>query len=106
MIRSTTHPGDALHLFADESSPAVATTAVTTPTEVSPEPAPAFHRRAELREERARLVADLARSTRWSHREVNALVNRQVGIRCVGDATAEELERSVAYLAGELARPG
>jgi len=106
VIRSTTHPGDALHLFADESSPAVATTAVTTPTEVSPEPAPAFHRRAELREERARLVADLARSTRWSHREVNALVNRQVGIRSVGDATAEELERSVAYLAGELARPG
>ena len=111
VIRSTTQPGDALHLFADESSPEVATAARPSSVQTAalgadPVEEPAFDRRARLREERARLVADLARSTRQSHREVNALVNRTVGIRSVGDATAEQLEKSVAFLARRLARPG
>lgn len=107
VIRSTTQPGDALHLFADESAPAVATSAPTAPEPevIATEPVQeaAFQRRARLRGERARLVADLARATRQSHREVNALVNRGVGIRSVGDATADQLERSIAFLANQLA---
>jgi len=109
VIRSTTRPGDALHLFAEEGSPAVATStsgAAATPEVIAVEsvPEPAFERRSRLREQRARLVSELARSTRQSHREVNAFVNRGVGIRSVGDATADQLERSVVVLEKELAR--
>ncbi|HST34985.1 MAG TPA: DEAD/DEAH box helicase family protein [Solirubrobacteraceae bacterium] len=72
----------------------------------APEPAPraAFEQRAELRRERSRLVGELARRERSSHREINAWLNRVVGIERVGDATIEQLERSVAALVKELSR--
>jgi superfamily II DNA or RNA helicase len=72
----------------------------------APEPAPraAFEQRAELRRERSRLVGELARRERSSHREINAWLNRAVGIERVNDATIEQLERSVAALVKELSR--
>ena len=110
VISSTTAPGDALHLFADEVSPAFSTPAarVTATAEVvcdtEPAPEPAYRRRARLREERAALVSQVARSRKQEHRAVNAWVNRTVGVRAVGDATADQLERSIAALERELRR--
>ncbi len=71
-----------------------------------PEPAPvaAFERRTQLREERRRLVADLATRSRSSHREINAWINRQVGVTRVESASIEQLDRSVRALVKELTR--
>jgi len=70
------------------------------------EPAPraAFERRADLRLERSRLVADLQRRDGRSHREINAWLNRAVGVDRVDAATIPQLERSVAALVKELTR--
>jgi hypothetical protein len=63
------------------------------------EPAvPLFERRAQLRARRHKLVAELARDRRLRHSDVNAEVNRAVGIDAVGKATIEQLERSIAWL--------
>jgi superfamily II DNA or RNA helicase len=72
----------------------------------APEPAPmaAFERRASLREERRRLVADLQRRGGRSHRELNAWVNRAVGVQRVESASIEQLERSIGVLVKELTR--
>ncbi|HEX2016063.1 MAG TPA: DEAD/DEAH box helicase family protein [Solirubrobacteraceae bacterium] len=59
---------------------------------------PAYRRRALLRDKRHRLVSDLRRRDGRSHREINAELNRRVGIARVDDATIEQLERSVALL--------
>ena len=59
---------------------------------------PLYERRAQLRAKRHRLVADLARDRRSSHREVNAEVNRALSIESVDKATVEQLERSIAWL--------
>jgi hypothetical protein len=69
-----------------------------------PPPMAAFERRDHLRAERSRLVADLHRRDKRSHREINAWVNREVGIVRVDKATIEQLERSVALLVRELTR--
>jgi superfamily II DNA or RNA helicase len=84
------------------AAPAVAPTKTLEP----PEPAPvaAFERRARLREERRRLVADLAQRSGSNHREINAWVNRAVGVVRVDSASIEQLERSVATLVKELTR--
>ncbi len=66
---------------------------------------PAFERRAELRGERHRLVSELTRLERTSHREVNAWLNRKVGIASVERATLAQLERSVELLMGRLTAP-
>jgi superfamily II DNA or RNA helicase len=70
------------------------------------EPAPraAFERRQSLREERSRLVADLQRRGGGSHREINAWLNRAVGVQRVESASIEQLERSIAVLVKELTR--
>jgi hypothetical protein len=64
--------------------------------------APAFERRAMLRSERRRLVAEVTRRDGTSHREINAWLNRKVGIASVDQATLEDLERSVELLVGKL----
>ncbi len=85
------------------------------PAQVKPSPAPpapepipaaraAFERRESLRAERSRLVADLQRRDGRSHREINAWLNRTVGIARVDAATIEQLERSVQALVKELTR--
>jgi superfamily II DNA or RNA helicase len=72
----------------------------------APEPVPvaAFERRAGLREERRRLVAELARRSGSNHREVNAWVNREVGVGRVEAASIEQLERTIEKLVRELTR--
>jgi len=90
-----------------------ATVPVPPPPVLIPEPAPApadselpaFERRAQLRAKRHRLVADLARDLRSSHKEVNAQVNRTLGIDSVDKATIEQLERSIAWLDNRLYGP-
>ena len=59
---------------------------------------PLFERRAQLRAKRHKLVAELARDRRIRHSDVNAEVNRAIGIDSVGKATVEQLERSIAWL--------
>jgi superfamily II DNA or RNA helicase len=72
-----------------------------------PHQTPAFEQRARLRDERHRLVAELTRRDGSSHREVNAWINRKLGIRSVEHATLDDLERSVELLVGKLTRrPG
>jgi len=66
--------------------------------------APAFERRALLRDERHRLVSELTRKRGASHREINAWLNQKLGVTSVEQATIEELERSVELLVGRLVR--
>jgi superfamily II DNA or RNA helicase len=73
-------------------------------TASEPAPMAAFERRAHLRAERSRLVAELQRRDKRSHREINAWINREVGVTRVDSATIEQLERSVARLVRELTR--
>jgi superfamily II DNA or RNA helicase len=80
-----------------------ASSAHQSPT-AEPAPVAAFERRAGLREERRRLVADLARRDGRSHREINAWVNRTVGVQRVESASIEQLERSVQAIVRELTR--
>jgi superfamily II DNA or RNA helicase len=74
----------------------------------TPEPAPvaAFERQAQLRQERSRLVAELHRRDGRSHREINAWVNRTIGLERVEAASIKQLERSVQALTRELTRGG
>jgi superfamily II DNA or RNA helicase len=72
--------------------------------EVRRHAAPAFEQRARLRNERHRLVAELTRRDGSSHREINAWVNRKLGIRSVEQASLDELERSVELLVNKLSR--
>ena len=78
----------------------------TTAAEEAPEPAPvaAFERQAQLRQERSRLVAELHRHDGRSHREINAWVNRTVGLKRVETASIKQLERSIHALTRELTR--
>jgi superfamily II DNA or RNA helicase len=69
-----------------------------------PAPRAAFERRQTLREERSRLVADLQRRGGGSHREINAWLNRAVGVQRVESASIEQLERSIKTLVKELTR--
>jgi superfamily II DNA or RNA helicase len=75
-------------------------------SETASDPAPraAFERRASLRAERSRLVADLQRRGGGSHREINAWVNRAAGVQRVESASIEQLERSIKTLVKELTR--
>ncbi len=69
-----------------------------------PHTIPAYERRAALREERHRLVSELRRREGSSHREINAWLNRELGIASVEQATIADLERSVQLLVRRLSR--
>ncbi len=71
-----------------------------------PEPPPraSYQHREELRRERGRLVAELHRRDGRTHREINAWLNRVVGVGRVEDASIAQLQRSIATLVGELTR--
>jgi superfamily II DNA or RNA helicase len=62
------------------------------------ESVPLFERRAQLRAKRHKLVGELARDRRTRHGDVNAEVNRAIGIESVDKATIEQLERSIEWL--------
>jgi superfamily II DNA or RNA helicase len=67
-------------------------------------PAAAFERREQLRQERSRLVAELHRRDGRGHREINAWLNRAVGVARVDAASIQQLERSIDVLVRELTR--
>ena len=67
-------------------------------------PEPAFKRRARLRDKRHGLVKTLAGFNGSSHREVNGWLNRASGVRSVGDASIEQLEKSIELALAELDR--
>jgi superfamily II DNA or RNA helicase len=76
----------------------------TTRQRSKPAPMAAFERRASLREERRRLVGDLAKRSGGNHREINAWINREIGVERVESASIEQLERSIQKLVRELTR--
>jgi superfamily II DNA or RNA helicase len=83
--------------------PTTAASAAKQPA-AAPAPVAIFERRARLREERRRLVGDLAKRSGSNHREINAWLNRSVGVQRVESASIEQLERSVQTLVKELTR--
>ncbi|HTA35826.1 MAG TPA: DEAD/DEAH box helicase family protein [Solirubrobacteraceae bacterium] len=89
---------------APQAAQAARPTAAAPESESEPAPIAAFEQRAELRRERSRLVGELARHDGRSHREINAWLNRVVGLQRVDDATIQQLERSVRALVKELTR--
>jgi superfamily II DNA or RNA helicase len=97
-------------LFGSPAAPAQRlATSATEPApnpdpDIRPHGTPAFEQRARLRDERHRLVAELTRRDGSTHREINAWVNRKLGIRSVEHATLNDLERSVELLVGKLTR--
>ncbi|HEX3239187.1 MAG TPA: DEAD/DEAH box helicase family protein [Solirubrobacterales bacterium] len=100
----------ALQLFpTDDPKPAVKKTiAIARPTappeDLEPERESAYATRERLRGERKTLVADVARRTGKSHREVQARINRATRTRSVTSATIDQLERGNAMLRRELWR--
>jgi superfamily II DNA or RNA helicase len=72
------------------------------PENLEPERESAYATRERLRNERRRLVADVARRTNKSHREIQARINRATRVRSVASATIDQLERGNAMLRREL----
>jgi superfamily II DNA or RNA helicase len=64
----------------------------------------AYAARERLRAERSRLVANVARGTGKSHREIQARVNRDTRVRSVANATIGQLERGNEILRRDLLR--
>jgi superfamily II DNA or RNA helicase len=98
----------ALQLFpTDDPKPVVKKTIAlpeAAPEDLEPERESAYATRERLRGERSRLVANVARRTGKSHREVQARINRDTRTRSVASATIEQLERGNALLRRELLR--
>jgi superfamily II DNA or RNA helicase len=75
------------------------------PTEPrEPQRESAYATRERLRAERSRMVADVARRTNKSHKEIQARINRETRTRSVTSATIDQLERGNAILRRDLAR--
>lgn len=99
----------ALQLFpTDDPKPAKKAAALTkpkaAPEALEPKRESAYATRERLRGERSRLVADVARRTNKSHREIQSRINRATRVRSVASATIEQLERGNAILRRELWR--
>jgi superfamily II DNA or RNA helicase len=75
-----------------------------TPSEPERPAAAAFEHREQLRLQRSRLVAELHRRDGRGHREINAWLNRAVGVGGVDAASIKQLERSIELLVRELTR--
>ncbi len=103
--------GENLQLFgAPEPAPSAAYAAFTqpaaapAPASAAGDPASSYERRERLRVERRTLVSQRARVTGETHRDVNARINRAVGVRRVADATIEQLTQANELLRRELSR--
>ena len=72
--------------------------------DLEPERESAYATRERLRDERRRLVADVARRTSKSHREIQARINHATQARSVAGATIDQLERGNSMLRRELWR--
>jgi superfamily II DNA or RNA helicase len=95
-IKSFTAPGDELQLFYEQ--------APTPPPPATSDlrPATPFEKREQLRDRRARLVADLSRITGEPYKTIHARLNRATGAKSVSAATADQLERANELLLREL----
>jgi superfamily II DNA or RNA helicase len=97
-----------LQLFPTDDSPAGTAKATTlarpaaAAADREPERESAYATRERLRGERARLVAEVARRSSKSHRQIQARINRATRVRSVASATIEQLERGNAILRREL----
>jgi len=69
-------------------------------------PRSARARRRQLRDANAAAVAELVRVVDMSHAQINAELNRMVGIQRVGEASVDELERRRGAVIAWLARAG
>ncbi len=103
-------PSAAFVAFTGGTAPVAGGAAVADPAElataaggVGGDQSP-FQQRERLREERAKLVSQRARTTRETHREINARVNRAVGVPSVADATLDQLAKANELLRRELER--
>lgn len=95
----------ALQLFpTDDPRPAKKAKAPAKPEDSEPKRESAYATRERLRGERSRLVANVARRTGKSHREVQARINRATRARSVASATIDQLERGNEMLRRELRR--
>lgn len=74
------------------------------PAESEPKRESAYAARERLRGERSRLVGEIARRTKKSHREIQARINRATRVRSVASATIDQLERGNEMLRRELWR--
>ncbi len=74
------------------------------PADREPERESAYAARERLRAERSKLVANLARRTGKSHREIQSRVNRETRVRSVAGATIQQLERGNEVLRRDLWR--
>jgi superfamily II DNA or RNA helicase len=98
----------ALQLFPTEDPqpaakrPIVAAAAPAPAEDREPERESAYAARERLRAERSRLVAQVARRSGKSHREIQARVNRATRASSVSSATIDQLERGNAVLRREL----
>jgi superfamily II DNA or RNA helicase len=98
-ITSFTAPGDELQLFY-EQAPSSPPPAAQDPRPATP--ATAYEKREQLRDRRARLVADLSRITGEPYKAIHARLNRATGAKSVAAATADQLERANELLLREL----
>jgi superfamily II DNA or RNA helicase len=99
----------ALQLFPTEDPPSAKKSAVVPhpanpPQASEPERESAYAARERLRNERRRLVTDVARRTGQSHREIQGRINRGTKVRSVTNATIQQLERGNELLRRELWR--
>jgi hypothetical protein len=106
-VLRTTEPGEPLALFGAPSGvperPSAALAAFTTAPASAPPPQSTTpsERRRRLREERQALVAAISRRTGEPHRVVHARINRATGVKSVGAATGDELEKGNRLLEKE-----
>ena len=89
---------------APQAAPITAAQVPPPPPEEEPQPVAMFERRADLRKERSRLVAELHRRAGLTHREINAWLNLKVGVERVESASVKQLQRSIEALEKELKR--
>jgi superfamily II DNA or RNA helicase len=69
---------------------------VADPIPVAPAKSGALARRRQLREQNSEAVIDLVHLTGRTHADVNAALNRKVGIKRIGMATVRQLEQRLA----------
>ncbi|MEA2448782.1 MAG: hypothetical protein QOG63_714 [Thermoleophilaceae bacterium] len=100
---SSTAHGDDLALFY-EGPPKPAAAAPPPPAPCGLRRATPYEKREQLRDRRARLVADLSRITNEPHSSIHSRLNRETGARSVSAATVDQLEKSNEILIRELRR--
>jgi hypothetical protein len=69
---------------------------VADPIPVAPPKSGALARRRQLREQNSEAVIDLVHLTGRTHADINAALNRKVGIKRIGMATVRQLEQRLA----------